>query len=164
MEVLVAHARCEIAVRRGANRTLVAVATMILAVRKHGVLEPIGVSSRAASAATAVRSATPATRRPTSAPGPRRSGRHSRWSDGGATRAGRDHRRTGAGEAGDAVDTRGLKGLGQGHRRQHGGEPPGEHRLARPRGAEQEQIMVRTPASRLALPLPLRMPITGTSS
>jgi hypothetical protein len=83
MEVLAAHARCEMAVRRGANRDLVAVATMILAVRKHGVSEPIGVSSRAASAATAVRSATPTTRRPASARGPRRSARRPRWCDAG---------------------------------------------------------------------------------
>jgi hypothetical protein len=60
---------------------------------------------------------------------------------GGATRAGRDPRRAVPGAAGDAVDARGLKGLGEGHRRQDGGEPPGQHRLARPRGAEQEQIV-----------------------
>ena len=40
-------------------------------------------------------------------------------------------------QAGDAVDARGLNGLGEGHRRQDGGEPPGQHRRARPRGAEQ---------------------------
>jgi hypothetical protein len=60
---------------------------------------------------------------------------------------GRDPRPAVAGEAGDAVEARGLKGLGQGHRRQDGGEPPGQQRLARPRGAEQEQMIVRTPAS-----------------
>src|SRR5512132_3461043 len=76
--------------------------------------------------------------------------RHPRWDDGGAARAGRDPRRAVAGEARDAVDTRGLNRLGEGHRRQDGGEPPCQHRLARPRGAEQEQIMVRTPASTLA--------------
>ena len=64
-----------------------------------------------------------------------------------ATRTGRDQRRAVADEAGDAVDARGLNGLGEGHRRQHGGEPPGQHRLARPRRAEQEHIVVRTPAS-----------------
>jgi hypothetical protein len=37
---------------------------------------------------------------------------------GRATRAGRDPRRAGAGEARDEVDTRGLDGLGEGHRRQ----------------------------------------------
>jgi hypothetical protein len=41
---------------------------------------------------------------------------------GRATRAGRHPRRAVAGEAGDAVDTRGLNRLGQGHRRQDGGE------------------------------------------
>jgi hypothetical protein len=66
---------------------------------------------------------------------------------GRATRAGRDPRRVVAGEAGDAVDTPGLKSLGEGHRRQDGGEPPGQHRRARSRGAEQEQMMVTTPAS-----------------
>jgi hypothetical protein len=39
-----------------------------------------------------------------------------------AARARRDHRRAGPGEAGDTMDTRGLEGLGEGHRRQHGGE------------------------------------------
>jgi hypothetical protein len=43
------------------------------------------------------------------------------------------------------VDTRRLNGLGEGHRRQDGGEAAGQHRLARPRGAEQEYIMVGTP-------------------
>ena len=40
---------------------------------------------------------------------------------GRATRAGRDPRRAGAGAAGDAVDTRGLHGFGEGHRREDGG-------------------------------------------
>jgi hypothetical protein len=77
---------------------------------------------------------------------------------GRATRAGRDPRRAVAGEASDAVDTCGLKGLGESHRRQDGGEPPGEHRRARPRGAEQEDIMGRTPASASACPKILGMP------
>jgi hypothetical protein len=47
--------------------------------------------------------------------------------------AGRHQRRAVAGEAGDAVDARGLDGFSQDHRRQDGGEPPGQHRLARPR-------------------------------
>ena len=46
---------------------------------------------------------------------------------GRAKRAGRDQRRTVAGQAGDAVNTRGPNGLGEGHRRQHRGEPLGEH-------------------------------------
>jgi hypothetical protein len=58
---------------------------------------------------------------------------------------GRDPRRAVAGKADDAVDTRRLNGLGEGHRRQDGGEAAGQHRLARPRGAEQEYIMVGTP-------------------
>jgi hypothetical protein len=44
------------------------------------------------------------------------------------------------------VDACRLNGFGQGHRRQDGGEPPGQHRRASPRGAEQEEIMLRTPA------------------
>jgi hypothetical protein len=40
----------------------------------------------------------------------------------GATWAGRDPRRAVAGEAGDAVNPRGLNGLGEGHRRQDGGK------------------------------------------
>jgi hypothetical protein len=63
-----------------------------------------------------------------------------------ATRAGRDQRRAVAGEARDAVDTRGLNGLGEGHRRQDGGEPPCQHRLARPRGAK-EQVALNTKIS-----------------
>ena len=64
-----------------------------------------------------------------------------------ATWAGRDQRRAVASEAGDTVDARGLDGLGEGHRRQDGGEPPCQHRLARPRRAEQQEVMGRTPAS-----------------
>jgi hypothetical protein len=41
-----------------------------------------------------------------------------------AKRAGRDQRRAVAGEASDAVDTRGLEGFGEGHGRENGGEPP----------------------------------------
>jgi hypothetical protein len=44
---------------------------------------------------------------------------------GRATRAGRDQHRAIAGKAGDAVDARGRKGFGQGHRRQDGREPAG---------------------------------------
>jgi hypothetical protein len=76
-----------------------------------------------------------------------------------ATRAGRDPRHAVAGAARDTVDARGLNGLGEGIRRQDGGEPPGEHRLARPRGAEQEDVMRRTPAYHFASPVPLGMPM-----
>jgi hypothetical protein len=64
---------------------------------------------------------------------------------GGATRPGRDHGRAGAGEAGDAVDACGLNGLGESHRRQDGGEPPGQPRLARPGWPQEEPIVVGTP-------------------
>jgi hypothetical protein len=57
------------------------------------------------------------------------------------------------------MDTHSLNGLGEDHRRQDGGEPPCEHRLARPRGAEQEQIMVTTPASPSASPELLQVPM-----
>jgi hypothetical protein len=48
------------------------------------------------------------------------------------------------------VDASGLNRLGQGHGWQHGGEPPGQHRLPRPRRAQEEDVkdvMGRTPAS-----------------
>src|SRR5262249_9706724 len=67
---------------------------------------------------------------------------------GDTTRTGGDQGGAIASEAGDAVDARGLKGFGEGHGRQDGGESPGQHRRARPRRAEQEHIMVRTPAWR----------------
>jgi hypothetical protein len=51
---------------------------------------------------------------------------------GRAKRSGRHQRRTVPGEAGDAVDPRGLNGLGEGHCRQDGGEPPCQHRFTRP--------------------------------
>ena len=44
-----------------------------------------------------------------------------------------DQRRTVSGQAGDAVDARGLNGLGEGHHRQDSGQPPCQHRLTRPR-------------------------------
>ena len=72
---------------------------------------------------------------------------------GRAKRAGRDQRRAVAGEAGDAVDTRGLNGLGEGHRRQDGGESACQHRLARPWRTKEEDVMVRTPASPSASPV-----------
>jgi hypothetical protein len=65
---------------------------------------------------------------------------------GRATRAGGDQCGAVAGEARDAVDTRGLNGFGEGHRRQNGGEAAHQPRRARSGWAEQQQIMVRTPA------------------
>jgi hypothetical protein len=46
----------------------------------------------------------------------------------GTKRAGCDHCGAVAREASDAMDARGLKSLGEGHRRQDGGEPPCQHR------------------------------------
>jgi hypothetical protein len=47
---------------------------------------------------------------------------------------------TAAGAAGDAVEARGLKGLGEGHRGQDGGEPPGQHGRARPWRANEGRL------------------------
>jgi hypothetical protein len=58
-----------------------------------------------------------------------------------AKRAGRDPRRAVAGAASDAVDTRRLNGLGEGHRRQGGGEAPCQHRLARARRTQEEDVV-----------------------
>ena len=63
-----------------------------------------------------------------------------------------------AGEAGDGVHARGLERVER-HRRQEGGEAPGQHDFARPRGAEEEHIMGRTPAYHFASPVPLGMPM-----
>jgi hypothetical protein len=69
------------------------------------------------------------------------------WSGGGgATRVCRDARGAIAREADDAMDARRLNGLGEGHRRQDGGEPPGQHRLARPWRTKKEDVVGRTPA------------------
>ena len=56
-----------------------------------------------------------------------------------AIRARRHPRGTVAGEAGDAVDARGLNGFGEAHDRQEGGEAAVQPRLPRP-GRSQEQI------------------------
>jgi hypothetical protein len=56
--------------------------------------------------------------------------------EGRATRAGGDDSGAGARAAGDAVDTRGLKGLGAGHRRPYGGESAGQHRFTQLWSAE----------------------------
>jgi hypothetical protein len=58
----------------------------------------------------------------------------------GVKRTGRDHRRTVAREASDAVEACGLKGFGQRHRRQDGGEPPRQHRLACPGGRRKRKF------------------------
>ncbi len=64
----------------------------------------------------------------------------------GATRSRGDQRCAVAGEAGNAVEERGLNGLGEGHRWQDGGQPPCGHRLTRSRRSQEEDIMGRTPA------------------
>jgi hypothetical protein len=66
-----------------------------------------------------------------------------------ATRARRDEGGAVVGEAGDAVNTRGLDGFSQGHIRQDGGESAVQHRLSGPRGAKQE-VVIRMPASGFA--------------
>jgi hypothetical protein len=75
---------------------------------------------------------------------------------GGATRVCRDARGAIAREADDAMDARRLNGLGEGHRRQDGGEPPGQHRLARPQTAEHQQVM-----SQHLHPLRVRLDLRG---
>jgi hypothetical protein len=53
-----------------------------------------------------------------------------------------------ANTAGHASEAHGVEGFGEVQRRQNGREPPRQHRLARPRGAEHEVVWVTTPASR----------------
>jgi hypothetical protein len=62
----------------------------------------------------------------------------------GATRPGRDQGRPVAREASDAMDACGFNGFGEGHGWQDGGESPRQHRLARPRRAEQEDVVAAT--------------------
>jgi hypothetical protein len=76
---------------------------------------------------------------------------------GGAKWTRRDHRRAGAGEAGDALDAGGLQRFCPAHRRQKGGEATRQPRRARPWGAQQEGMMGRTPASRSPSPLSLHV-------
>jgi hypothetical protein len=45
------------------------------------------------------------------------------------------------------MEARGLDGFGQAHRRQDGGETAGQPRCARPCGFQEENIMVKMPAS-----------------
>jgi hypothetical protein len=104
----------------------------------------------------------PATRHPASARGPRRSAPHPRWCGGGAERAGRDPRRPVPGKASDAMDAGGVEGFGEGHGWQNGGEPPGQHGRARPGRANEEDVQVRTPASRSASPKLLALPSANT--
>jgi hypothetical protein len=77
----------------------------------------------------------------------------------GATGAGRDKRRAVTGAAGNTMDARGFDGLGEGHGRQDRGEPPRQHRLARPRRPQEQDVVVTTPASHFASPVPLEMPM-----
>jgi hypothetical protein len=76
---------------------------------------------------------------------------------GGATQAGRHHRRAGARETRDAMDARGLNGLSQGHGRRDHGESPSQPRLARPRGAEQEDARATMFACRSAVYRPCKV-------
>jgi hypothetical protein len=65
----------------------------------------------------------------------------------GPKRAGGDEGGAVTGEARDAMHTRRLNGFGEGHRRQHRGEAPRQHRRARPGRAEEEDVVGRPPAS-----------------
>jgi hypothetical protein len=51
------------------------------------------------------------------------------------------------GGPGDAIIAHGLVGFSRVHRRQHSGEPPYQHRFARPWGTKEEDVVGRTPAS-----------------
>jgi hypothetical protein len=68
-----------------------------------------------------------------------------------------------ADRARDAVDTRGLNSLGEGHGRQDGGEPSCQHRFPCSRRSKEKDILGRTPASRSPSPLSLqvRVPVTA---
>jgi hypothetical protein len=81
--------------------------------------------------------------------------RLSRQCGGGVAQSGSDERGAVAGELGNTVDARDLNGLGEGHRRQDGGEAAGSHRLARPRRFQEQDVMGRTPAWRSPSPLAL---------
>src|SRR5262245_37143603 len=59
---------------------------------------------------------------------------------------GRDQRRALPGEAGHTVEARGLEGFRQGHGGQDGGEAPRQHRRAGPWRAQEEEVVIRTPA------------------
>jgi hypothetical protein len=65
---------------------------------------------------------------------------------GGTKRAGGDEGGAGLTSARDAVNARGLNGFGQGHRRQEGGEPPGQPRLARSEWIQEQDVGVTTSA------------------
>jgi hypothetical protein len=71
----------------------------------------------------------------------------------GATWARRDERGTLTGEAGDTMAARGLNGLGEGHCRQDGGQPPRQPRLPRPR-IQPQDVVGRTPVSTPRSPRP----------
>lgn len=57
-----------------------------------------------------------------------------------------DHRSVGAGAAGHTRDARRLQRFGQTHRRQDGGQPTRQHRLAHSWWAQEEDVVGRTPA------------------
>jgi hypothetical protein len=70
-------------------------------------------------------------------------------------------------KAREAREARGVKGVDEAHRRQDGGESPRQHRCARPRRAEQEEMMSTMPhlvnrLERLGSSVTLRQPSMGT--
>jgi hypothetical protein len=73
----------------------------------------------------------------------------------GATGARRDARRAGASAAGDAMDAGGVEGLGEGQRRQDGGQPASQPRGPHPRWTEEEDVVGSTPVLASASPLTL---------
>jgi hypothetical protein len=63
----------------------------------------------------------------------------------GAEGAAGDQGRAPIGEPGDAMNPGRLKGFGEGHLRQDGGQAARQPRLPCPRGAEHQEIMLKTP-------------------
>jgi hypothetical protein len=71
--------------------------------------------------------------------------------------AGGDHGRAPTGEAGDARDAGHVEGFGHAHRRQDGRQAARQPRCPRARRTQEKDVGVRMPASRSALPQPVRL-------
>jgi hypothetical protein len=77
----------------------------------------------------------------------------------GATGARGDQRRAGAGGAGHAVEAGALDRFGQGHRRQEVVSRRANIDLPAPGEPRSKDVVVTTPASHFASPVPLEMPM-----
>jgi hypothetical protein len=78
---------------------------------------------------------------------------------GDGTRTGCDQSGAVTSEAGDAVNTRGLKGLGQGHLGEDRLQAPGKHRFPCSRKSQEKDVMGRTPAYHVVSAVPHRIPM-----